>query len=74
MAKFQVEPNSENFDFWAQARLEQIELRLESQRTESQQAHQELAKSIKNLEDRIFQVLLLVTGTLFATVVGFFLS
>jgi hypothetical protein len=55
-------------------RLDQIEQKLIDQQQEARVAHTELGESISKLEERIHQILLLVTGTLLATIISMFVG
>ena len=55
-------------------RLDQIEQKLIDQQQEARVAHTELGESIGKLEERIHQILMLVTGTLLATIIGMFVG
>jgi hypothetical protein len=55
-------------------RLDQIEQKLIDQQNEARLAHESLGESISKLEERIHQILLLVTGTLLATIISMFVG
>jgi len=58
----------------AEYRLDQIEQKLIDQQNEARIAHESLGESISKLEERIHQILLLVTGTLLATIISMFVG
>jgi hypothetical protein len=55
-------------------RLDQIEQKLIDQQNEARLAHESLGESIGKLEERIHQILMLVTGTLLATIISMFVG